>query len=1409
MRKGSLIYSSPQGKKFLLITLVKNKYYETTMNTTTTKTTALSSVRALCRAFLTLLTVLLLTHPISLWAQSPRLYSTAQGLVNTRISDLWFDTQNFLWVSTEMGLARFNGQNFTNYFANDDDPYALHTSGINCVYEDPSGRHWVGTTDGLYYFCRTENKFTPYALRPDSSLTISISEITAYPSRLHHLLISTHGYGLYVFDAERREVCAELSQRLSRELEKYNLTTHLVDHRGQLWALQRDRIAVIDLTGEPHRMTLHMTPDVEASVMHSASYALLEDADKGLVYLGGVSGLYVADEQTLTLRCVEGAEHLNIRSLGFDADGNLLIGTENQGLYRHDAASGQTLRQHYANCPCDLDRSKIHSIVLDRQHNLWLGLFQQGVMIVPARTDMFHYYPVSMAEGGSNLASISCFATIGTDHYLVGTDGGGLMEYDAGLHRLLTTDNSALRTNAIISLTTTPDGDAYVGTFNEGLYRWHAGVITCPRGLAALRRTSIMCQVFDTISSTLYIGTNGHGLYAYSPAADSLRRLAADVNEFITALCPDGQTTLWVATEGHTVRLDLTSNTWEIVAPDVHDKLRVVGIVPDSDCVWLAGNQGLWRYDRQTGQFSHVPDEARRRGEVTISMTRDDEGRLWMATNLGIVAYLPSTDEILHYGGDEIDLVGSFSERSVAHVESGRLVMGGDNGLILFTPSKVAGSVDPLPEVYFTQLWVNNALTDYAPASDCNVLDAALWHAKCLTLRPEENSFTIAFALQEYGNPSAIRYAYRLEGYDETWHELPFGTTKTVNYARLPWGTYHFQVRAFVHENQTAGASFKQLTVEVLRPWYATWWAYLLYLLLAAALIQLFIHYLHQRTHQKRLLERTRHQQQIKEAKLQLFTSISHEIKTPLTLIISPLRSLMDKKVDNATASVYELMYRNAMRILMLVGQQMDIRKIDHGKLHLKMKPLGVRAFLGEIMEYFNNAAMSHQIHYDLAMPVPLDDLTLWGDPDQLDKVFFNLLSNAFKFTPCQGNVRLTVSRVPAATLPAAAHDHVSRTVQNYLSVCVFNSGSSLRTEDMDHLFERFYQGQNEPECAGSGIGLNLAYELTLLHHGFIQARNAAEGEGVEFEVWLPLGSDHLTPDELAPTVNDLSEPNASSAVSDMVLTPKMVMKADSDETIPTSESSPIADDPGAAEARGPVTVLLVDDDADFLDYVRGELRDYRVLTAKSGTEAWGQLLVEAPDVVVTDVQMPGGDGYELCRRIKHNIDTENIPVIVLTAENTTDAAEQAMACQADRFLNKPLNVTLLRGAIEQSLTVRRGVLRRARRTDVGFSYDQVKMESADTKLMQHVMESIRRHLGDSDFNVEQLSHEVGISRVHLNRKMKELLGTSPSTLIRSVRLKQAAFLLVENNVTVSEIAYSVGFSSPSYSRATSPVISA
>lgn len=1320
-------------------------------------------------------------------AQSPRLYSTGQDLINTRITNLMLDRENFLWVSTEMGLARFNGRSFTTYVANEDDPYSLHSSAINCLYEDPSSRHWVGTTDGLYYFCRTENKFTHYDLSEDGQTAISISRIVAHPMHPNTLILSTFGYGICFFDAERREVDRDKSMTLSSLLDKYNITDICVDEHQYLWALLREGLNVVTLDSVPQRVTLRMSDADAQRLAHTTLRTVMEDAKHHRLYMGSMKqGLWTCDLNTMTLSHVScpPLDDLDIYSLCADEDGNLLIGTENSGLYlfRPDANTLQPL--HFSNCPIELEHSKIHNILVDGQNNLWLALFQQGVLVVPAPNDRFHYYPVTSVEGAKNLASVSSLVTrpsLGCG--VVGTDGGGVVEWSRDQRRLYNTENSILPTNAIISLAAGEHEDVYVGTFNYGLYLLRDHRISLPAGLKELERACVMSLCFDPETHILYIGTNGSGIYAYDTRADHLSPIVGSYNPWIVTLAIDRDHTLWAGTEERLLRFDLQHGAIEAMDTAVNHKLRINSIVPDSSCLWLGSQRGLWRYDRATHALTALHDANARYGETILAMSPGNDGQLWMSTNFGITAFDPTEKSFVHYADNELSLVGSFSERAVVSQRDGHLMFGGDNGVLYFNPMAVSRNDKPLKNVYFTKLWINNVANDYDPASDENVLDASLWHARRLTLPADIRAFAIEFGVQEYSNPSGIQYAYRLQGYDQTWHEIP-DNEHVVGYSHLPWGTYLFQVRAFTHDGSPENASFKQLVVEVLRPWYVQWWAFVLYVALLGFIVCQLVHYYRQRAHQRRLLERTEHKQQIKEAKLQLFTSISHEIKTPLTLILAPLRKLMDKKVDNATASVYELMYRNAMRILMLVNQQMDIRKIDHGRLKLKMRELSLQQFLLDIMEYYRNAAMTHQIHFHLEMPAGEETLTVWGDPDQLDKVFFNLLSNAFKYTSTKGEVALTVSRVDGKAL------HLPH-VKEAVCVRVFNSGSSLSDVDIEHIFERFYQGKNSSENVGAGIGLNLAYELTELHHGQLSVRNI-EGAGVEFSVLLPLGKAHLAASELATEI--AVSQTAQMLPNDLILSKKEIYTAESQE-----ETHETDDETAEPEEHRQVTVMLVDDDTAFLDYVRGELKEYNVVTATGGNEAWGQLLVSAPDVVVTDLKMPDGDGYQLCSRIKNNIDTDNIPVIVLTSETTDTSAEKSMKCEADRFLGKPLNINLLRGAIEQSLKVRRNILGKMRRTDVGFEYNQVQMVSADTQLMQRVMETIRKNLSDSDFNVETLSKEVGISRVHLNRKLKELLGTSPSTLIRSVRLKQAAFLLIDNDVTVSEIAYSVGFSSPSY----------
>ncbi len=1342
-----------------------------------------------------LLVLFLLTYCLGsgiLYSQSPRLYSNQQGLANTRIAEAVFDRQNFLWICTDMGLTRFDGQKFTTYLGEKDNPCALQESRVSCFYEDAFARYWVGASDGFYYFCRTENRFTYYPLTADSSM-VSVSRIVAHPSLPHCLLVSTYGYGIYIFDAQQRKVLREETDRLAMLLPRRNVPKLMTDSRHNLWSIFQEGMQVVNLDtldvvsfkGDPRILSL-----LSETIIHS----VYEDLNREAVYLGTMqNGILYCDLRTMEIAPLPGNEQLqglDIMSLRNDLDGNLLIGTENKGLYLYDFATEKLSRLSFRNCPVDLNHSKIHGIVFDDQRNMWLSLYQKGMLVVPYQDKIFNFSPISMNNDDQNLGFVSSFAALSDGTRLYGIDGGGLLvRKPNGTKRLYSSETGDLPVNNVLALARDGRDVAYIGTYNYGIFRLRNGKVERVPGLELLERGRIMSLSYDPLSHILYIGTSGSGVYGYNVQTNHLVAYEEEsYNKWITCVLADSQKRLWIGTEEGAYYMDLRDGKFCQIPFADDTQLHIWGFEEYDDRIWLATDKGLAYYEDLSNQIFIVENPNARPGEAFLALKKGDDNRLWCTSNYGLSSFDASRQSFVNYSSNELSLVGSFGAKSVMKWSDGSLSFGGDNGVLSFDPRIVHVEKRPLKEIFFTRLWINNVLTDYNPLAEDNVLDASLWHAKRMTLPSEVNSFSISFAVQEYGNPSSITYAYRLEGYEDMWHEA-HGTDVSANYSNLPWGKYKFQVRASTSQNVNA-ATFKEMEVHILTPWYAQWWAWLLYSLSFTALALYLASVLRLRARQRRIEKHIEQNRQLNEAKLRLFTSISHEIKTPLTLIMSPLRKLLDMKRQDTQAlqSVYELMYRNASRILMLVNQQMDVRKIDNGQLRLHMEELPLSTFLSDIMQYFNNVASGHDIRFTLSMPEGNNDLCVWGDPNQLDKVFFNLLSNAFKFTHDRGEVSISV-RTLASPLRMEGVSHC-------VEISVFNSGTLLDEKDRLHVFERFYQGKNSSEKMGSGIGLNLAYELTELHHGKLTVDNV-EDRGVCFTVLLPLGSRHLKPEEIAPHKEPQNEVVDDSLRQELMPDLYNSRTAEVEETFELSSD----DDSESQETndKKSITILFVDDDKALTQYIKSELEDYNVVTASSGNEAWGQLLVVAPQVVVTDIVMPDGDGYELCSRIKRNSETNNIPVIVLTSETGDESKEEAMRCEADRFLNKPVNITLLRGAIEQSLKVRKNIVRKMRRVDMGYDYSHVKMTSADSKLVQRVVTSIQEHIGNSEYNVEELSRDVGMSRVHLNRRLKELLGTSPSGLIKSVRLKQAAYLLVNNDVTVAEVAYCVGFSSPSY----------
>lgn len=1188
-------------------------------------------------------------------AQTPRLYGISQGLASSCIDHISFDNDNFLWITSEAGLTRFDGQTFTTYTSNKGSQNALNDNRVNTLFESSDNLHWVGGSDGLYYLCRTENRFSRYVVNSERP-NISVSSIVEHPLLNHTLIVGTSGYGTYFFDTETRTFNPELSTQLSVQMKRWNATILHVDHSTHLWVAHPQGIDCIDLE---HIEAIPLSGD--ASILENTStQAMAEDTANRRLYFGTVNqGLLCCNIEDLSVAKIDIPElnGRNITSLCIAPDGALVIGTENQGLFV--LKDEKLLHVSVFDCPVDLDHVKIHSIAFDDQENLWLGLYQKGLLVLPKQAAIFRSIPVCEKGSAYNLGNVSAFASMPDGSRLYGLDGTGLLHrYQNGEAKRFSTENTIMATDAVLSLAVLPDNRAYVGTYNYGLYLYDGKTIRREKELAQLDNQSIMQVAYDSLYNKLYIGTNGDGVYIFDTKTRKLDRISGDHNLlWTTSLCVDSQHFLWLCMSGDLHKYSPVTNTY--VNIKYAQTVRVHGYAEEATgTMWMASDRGLLYCPVNSDSLILATDaNGRPLNNKYVSLLQSDDHRLWVASNTRLLSYDMETWGVTVYDDPAIAETGAYSPRAAIAWPDHTLAFGGDNGMLLFSPEAVRAYSRTVRPIFFTRLRVNNQITDYDPnlSADENVLNESLWKASKLHLPAASNSFSLSFAVQEYCDPVGIVYHYKLEGHDKDWHEN-HDSSPTASYTSLPWGNYTLRVKASMSEgNGNVITTEKSMQIEIDAPWWATWWAWLIYALLVIGATALSVSYIRHRTHQKRVLVRAQQNRQIKDAKLKMFASISHEIKTPLTLLISPLRKLMERNNDNATQSIYEMMYRNTLRILMLVNQQMDIRKLDKGQMKLHVEAISLRAFIDELKQYFSNTILSRQIDFRFIMSDNASDMTIWADPQQIDKVFFNLLSNAFKFVNDNG-----VIEIIATTQPEDGDCHIR----------IFNTGSQLPDTEKEWIFNRFigYDGTTE-------IGLNLAHELTLLHHGTLKACN--EENGVAFSLTLPMHSDAFSAEELKPEVK-----------------PDPFGKTIERDYSPEIQASP--------------NTHQVEDAAD-----------------------------------------------------------------------KTDQSKQLMDLLSDELKEKKRL--------------------RERRSNLGFDYTKQQVSSADEKLLQRVVDCIHKNLGDSDFSVDVMAQEIGISRVHLNRKLKELLDTSPSTLIKTTRLKQAAFLLVQSNVTVAEVAYSVGFSSPAY----------
>lgn len=1285
-------------------------------------------------------------------AQTGKLFDADKQLSSSFTNQVYLDRDGFIWAVTRNGLNRYDGYQFHIIKKETEGQNSMASNYVNCMIQDRSGLFYLGMYGALQTY--DGNQFRDIEVK-DVAGNVVPCYMTCFLQRKNgELLAGTSGHGLLkiVDRSHARQQNGPL-----RDIHTINALEE--DRQGHVWIATSEE-GLIEYDGKTAKK--YFASDAERSTM----CRLCLDKE-GNVYVGtSNSGVFVRDAKGGSFRHLDATGKRHVSALYCGSNGRLMIGFDGQGLGIYDPKTGTLNDNPYFSREVDLSMSKVYSIVEDGNGNVWLGLLQKGIFMQPKEISAFCYMGYKL--GAQNVIGQACVISITIDskgRCWVGTDKDGLYCMDPE-QRLIKhfKDNFP---SSVMSVAEDKNGRIWVGSYNEGFGYIDADGKIYHKYPKYQGSSGFSIQMTD--DGDVWVATMGQGLLRINLATDYLKAYTMDrrapndpkinsiANNYISkmSVSPDGKR-LYLATTMGLCCFEIEKESWtSTFGRNCLNYGKPVRIAKEYDGrVWMGTNDGLYSYDLKQADLQHYTMEKGLADNGIASIERDRQGLLWIGTDHGLCSLDPETGLTQSYFVDNGLQSNEFSDGAACTLlrDSGTLmIFGGVGGITWFHPELIEQSKWDA-KVCLVSFVVNQAPINSMSMSDgYQICDTTVIAANRFQLASHDNTFAIQFSTLTFDNPEHITYLYSING--EAYNRLQPGVNE-ITITHLSPGTYRFRVKA---ERNNLSTPEKEFTVIIHAPWYRSGWAYCLYILVLGILIWQLIQNRRRKEQNRLRLQEHIHAEEMSDAKLRFFMNMSHEIRTPMTLIVTPLLSLIKNDDDPQRKSVYETIKRNAERILSLINQMMDLRKIDKGQMQMRMAETDLVSFVGEIHDLFKHQAKSKGIN--LAFEHDAEDLSIWIDRKNFDKVIVNILSNAFKFTPSGGNITIRLT-----------HDD-----QN-ARIAISDDGENIPEDKLDKIFERFYQSPSSvnDRNVGTGIGLDLTRSLVELHHGTIEARNLEQG--CEFTVTIPFGNSHLKPDEMMIDA-EASEPETMPEEMEELLHPENF----------------IVEHPN----RQKITIVIAEDDQEIRDYLDSELsRDYDVRACENGRQALSEALRTVPDIVISDVMMPEMDGNTLCSKLKSNPSTNHIPVILLTAKNRDEDKLEGLETGADAYIVKPFNMDILRRTMVNLVNTHQLLrLKYGRNDELEEQVEEVKLKSPDEKLLDRIMMTINSHLNDSDLSVDMIAEEVGISRVHLHRKMKELTGQTPHDFIRNIRLKQAANLLANRGMNVTEVMYACGFS--------------
>lgn len=1319
------------------------------------------------------------------------------GLSSNQVNAIFKDDIGFMWFATMSGLDRYDGYKFKVFKHKLHDTASLPDDYVTKIQAGPANKMWLMTRDGWSIYDPITESFNTRPLNFLRSIAIPGDNFTnIIKDRRGNFWFIFPEQGLYVYNPSTGKTSSFRSGK-GGSLYSNNVNHIAENSLGDIWIVYNDG-TLEKLDGNSYRVN-YRSDVVQRTYKNKTNdlQLFIDKQNEVWIYtITSSSGAYYykpANNTIIHLSRETNGLNLNsdiLTGITQDDKGMIWIATDHGGINLYDKTNSSV--RYLVNVENDnksLSQNSITSIYKDAMGIVWIGTFKKGINLLNTNAVKFPLFSHNPYQKNSlSYNDVNRFVEDAAGNLWIGTNGGGLLYYNRTSNTFkqylhISSNVNSISNNVIVSLFIDHEQKLWIGTFHGGLDCFDGKTFThfkhnnlYPNSLG----DESVWEIFEDSKQRLWIGTLQQGLDRYDRDSKSFIHckpgmLNSVQSTYVSAIIEDKNRNIWIGTSQG---IDVLNNSNGLFKHYQHNEKdttslsqdNVIDIVEDSrGLIWIATHDGLNIFDPVKKQFKVYRKENGLPDNAILTIVEDDKSNMWLSSPEGISHVTVSSSannlKLKFKNYDETDgLQGrEFNENAALKTSQGEVVFGGANGFNLFKPENIKDDRTPSKLAITDFRIFNHSVNIGEEYNGKVVLPRSVSRLQEIVLNYRHKVFTIEFAALDFLKSEKTRYAYKLEGFNKEWL-ITDGKNNTATFTNLDAGDYTFKLKT-INADGSDSSETLSFKIDILPPFWLTPLAYILYFLLMAFILVLVRRFELKRAKAKFDIEQERKENyrlhELDLMKIKFFTNVSHEFRTPLSLIITPIERLMQAS-RGLEVKQYELIHRNARRLLNLVNQLLDFRKLEEHELHVNKAPGDIIQFIKALSFSFSDIAETKRIN--LMFKSPVESFNTVFDHDKIERILFNLLSNAFKFTPEGGTVQVAID------MPEYDEHHEKKVIQ----LKVIDTGIGIEKDKQEKIFERFFQNTH-PETMinqGSGIGLAIAKEFVKLHDGVISVESEP-GKGSCFTVSIPVTAIALASDK--------------AAEEDFEVEPEMP------EVLEETSSTVRVESKSALKK----TILLVEDNEDFRFYIKDNLKaSYNIVEATNGKAGWQKALSAHPDLIVSDISMPVMDGIELCKKIKEDKRTSFIPVVLLTALPGEEKQLAGLQIGASDYLTKPFNFEILLSKIKNLLS-QQETFKKTYQKQVQVNASDIVIESADDKFMQNALIVVEKNLFDPEFSVEEMSRQLFMSRVGLYKKIFALTGKTPIEFIRSIRLKRAAQLLEAKDMTVAEVAYSVGFNNP------------